>query len=262
MSQKQRLILCTYPSIFSDIILTAILKTNSVECVGLIYSTRIFSAQETWLNAAIRLCRQSGIEYAWMQCCQTEIYRGLRYFRRSSAKNIPVFYTKNINGLSGIHFLQQQQADIILLANFNQKVSAEVINTATQACINLHPSKLPAYKGVDPVFSALAAHESELGISLHHVNQAFDSGELISQAQLTVDRKRSVFFHQVGLFELGTQLIINYLHAFTPSSVNDISLQGGDYYSWPTRQQIQQFKRQSGSLINWVDYWAILRHYW
>lgn len=250
-----RVVLCSYPGIFADTVIKTLQEAQAIELVGLVYSQRIFSASENWMSGAIRMLKTSGLSYAILQFMQTDLYLLLRKFFHSvpTETTVPIYQTKNINTQAGLVFLKDLAADVILLANFNQKVSISVITSAAIACLNIHPSQLPRFKGVDPVFAALYANEQTLGVSVHYVDENFDSGDLIAQTLMPTDKNRSLFYHQLQLFQLGARLAAN---AITHIQTLARQTQNGDgnYDSWPTRVQIKDFKKRGGRLIKYTEY--------
>lgn len=93
--------------------------------------------------------------------------------------SISVFFVKGTHA-SLIEFLHRQQADYFVTACYPRKLDDEVISLASHTCINIHPSKLPAYRGPDPIFWQLRLGETDTGVSLHQINSVFDAGDLYS----------------------------------------------------------------------------------
>lgn len=71
--------------------------------------------------------------------------------------------------------------DLILVACFPYRLSPEVFRLPPVACWNLHPSLLPRYRGPYPVFWQLRAGERATGVTLHHVSERLDSGDVIAR---------------------------------------------------------------------------------
>ncbi|MBB4264870.1 phosphoribosylglycinamide formyltransferase [Roseospira visakhapatnamensis] len=77
-------------------------------------------------------------------------------------------------------------AEWICLAGFMRLLTATFVNTWTGRLLNIHPSLLPAYKGLHTHARALAAGEREHGCSVHFVVPDMDAGPLIGQARVPV----------------------------------------------------------------------------
>ncbi len=76
--------------------------------------------------------------------------------------------------------------DWIVLAGFMRVLSAGFVTRFLGRMINIHPSLLPKYRGLDTHARALAAGDSEHGASVHFVTPELDGGPVISQARLPV----------------------------------------------------------------------------
>ena len=92
---------------------------------------------------------------------------------------IPIFYAAGPES-ELLEFLFTQKADYFVLACYPRLLSEEVVALARLACINIHPSKLPAYRGPDPIFWQLKQGETDTGVSLHQVSHQLDSGDVYS----------------------------------------------------------------------------------
>ena len=100
-----------------------------------------------------------------------------------TANNIPVCYFAG-QEIELTEFLSQLSSDIFLLACYSNRLPAGIVQLADQECINIHPSILPRYRGVDPIFWQLRNGETNTGVTLHQVTQKFDSGDILSVSQV------------------------------------------------------------------------------
>lgn len=72
--------------------------------------------------------------------------------------------------------------EFIVVACWPYLIPDEVCNTANKAAMNIHPSILPAYRGVDPIRDQIENSEEEPGVSLHLLNNEFDAGDIVATA--------------------------------------------------------------------------------
>ncbi len=82
--------------------------------------------------------------------------------------------------------LQTWSPDVIVLAGFMRVLSAEFIDAVPCPMINLHPSLLPQYKGLDTHQRVLNAGDRLHGCSVHLVTSELDAGQILTQAVLEV----------------------------------------------------------------------------
>jgi len=82
--------------------------------------------------------------------------------------------------------LQESRAELIILAGYMRILSEEFTSRYSGCMINLHPSLLPLYKGLDTYNRVLLSGDSETGASIHFVTAGLDSGPIISQVKIPV----------------------------------------------------------------------------
>ena len=77
-------------------------------------------------------------------------------------------------------------AEIICLAGFMRVLTAKFVEAHAGRIMNIHPSLLPKYKGLDTHARALAAGDAEAGCTVHEVTAGLDSGKILGQARVPV----------------------------------------------------------------------------
>jgi formyltetrahydrofolate-dependent phosphoribosylglycinamide formyltransferase len=82
--------------------------------------------------------------------------------------------------------LRRHDVELIALAGYMRLLSPEFIRAWEGRILNIHPSLLPLYKGLDTHARALAAGDSWAGCSVHLVTEALDDGPVIAQAKVRV----------------------------------------------------------------------------
>jgi phosphoribosylglycinamide formyltransferase-1 len=82
--------------------------------------------------------------------------------------------------------IDASRADLICLAGYMRILSADFTKAYEGRLINIHPSLLPKYKGLDTHQRALDAGDKEHGCTVHFVNSEMDGGEIIAQAKVAV----------------------------------------------------------------------------
>ncbi len=78
------------------------------------------------------------------------------------------------------------QPDLVLLAGFMRILTAGFIRAFEGRLLNIHPSLLPRYPGLDTHAKALANGDAEHGASVHLVTEELDGGPVLLQASLSV----------------------------------------------------------------------------
>ncbi len=95
----------------------------------------------------------------------------------ANSNDLPICYFVGDNAQL-ITFLHLHSTSIFLLSCYPKKLPQSIIRLSTH-CINIHPSKLPRYRGVDPIFWQLRSGETETGVTLHEVTNSIDAGAIL-----------------------------------------------------------------------------------
>lgn len=82
--------------------------------------------------------------------------------------------------------LDAQRPDIVALAGFMRILTANFVQHYTGRMINIHPSLLPAYPGLDTHARALAAGDTHAGCTVHEVTPELDAGPILGQGRVRV----------------------------------------------------------------------------
>jgi phosphoribosylglycinamide formyltransferase-1 len=114
---------------------------------------------------------------------------------RAAEFNILTYLISNedASNTSFLHSLcENNKIDFIILAGYLRMIPKEFSGMFENRIINIHPSLLPKFGGKgmygDNVHRAvLKAGESESGISIHFVNEAYDEGEIIHQSRCSIE---------------------------------------------------------------------------
>jgi len=175
---------------------------------------------------------------------------GDRYFgyrRTAAARGIPVARVARVNGAGGQALLREWNPDLLVSVFFNQILAPSTLGLAALGGINGHPAALPRYRGVSPVFWALANGEPQVGFTVHRIDRGIDTGEVLAQARVAVrpeDTEHSLYWRLAGeslaLFDAALRRVASGGSAAARPLDGEPS-----YYSLPTREAVRRF-RQGG----------------
>jgi phosphoribosylglycinamide formyltransferase-1 len=88
--------------------------------------------------------------------------------------------------LALVELLRQHRIDWVVLAGYMRVVKDPLLNAFPGHIVNIHPSLLPAFKGLHAWEQALEAGVKETGCTVHFVNRDIDGGEIIAQQRVPV----------------------------------------------------------------------------
>jgi len=245
-----------------------LIADNDIELVGVINSTRVLSTKYSHLSGALKQIKTSGLRYSSYLFMITDVFKALQplflfqkwplrdVHRLAKLHDIPVHDTKDINSIDSVEFIRSGTPDFLLGSHFNQLIKKDVLALDSLQCINIHPSLLPKYQGVDPVFFAMNDEQKTIGVTVHRMAETFDSGEILMQRAYDVDKTKSLFFNNCLLFQEGIRLTLKWIKTdqkqLLPTSTENLI---GNYDSWPTSKNVNNFNKSGKRLISLFGLW-------
>lgn len=100
----------------------------------------------------------------------------------ASGNNIPTIYYKDI--YENIKALRN--FDLIIVAGWRYKIPKDIYSIPPKGCVVLHDSLLPKYRGFAPMNWALINGETETGVTLFHIVEEIDAGDIIGQKSVEI----------------------------------------------------------------------------
>lgn len=88
--------------------------------------------------------------------------------------------------------LQARQIDLICLAGYMRVLSGEFLDAYRGRILNIHPSLLPLFPGLDAQKQALAHQAKQSGCTVHYVDETLDGGPIIAQRVVAVHEDDTV----------------------------------------------------------------------
>ena len=122
--------------------------------------------------------------------------KGLNYANKSNINNIVIKYSNRKSFEDRLFkLLRRNNVDLICLAGFMRILSGKFIKKLNQTILNIHPSLLPKYKGLNTHNRAIQNKDKHSGATVHIVNNKLDSGKIILQKKVKIlksDSKKSL----------------------------------------------------------------------
>lgn len=83
--------------------------------------------------------------------------------------------------------LRENQVEFLCLAGYMRLVGPTLLSAYEEKIVNIHPSLLPAFPGLDAVGQAIEAGVKETGVTIHYVDAGMDTGPIIAQETVQID---------------------------------------------------------------------------
>ena len=219
--------------------LERLFDSTRIELAAIVLSTRVLHSDYGFLRGAWEQYRRSGLAYA--------LYLGASVAPRLNTRGVPMLRSKSIN--QDRAWIERIAPDLVVSAFFNHHIGEPVIAAARYGAVNIHPSLLPALKGVDPVFYARLQGRPALGVSLHRVTAAIDGGNLLAQRKLPVLERESVLAATARLYGEGAGLLLESIDAIAAGAAGAPQSGESSYFSWPNRAQVAELRRKGVRLF-------------
>ena len=88
--------------------------------------------------------------------------------------------------------LKEKDVEWIVLAGYMRIVTNVLLDAYPNRIINIHPSLLPDFRGLDAIGQAYRAKAERMGVSIHYIDSGLDTGSLIAQEGFDVDPKWTI----------------------------------------------------------------------
>lgn len=95
-------------------------------------------------------------------------------------RGIPVYTPKTLRDEAFASLLSEIDPELIVVVAYGKILPRSVLDYPKFGCINLHVSLLPKYRGAAPMQRAIMAGESETGVTIMHMADGVDTGDIIS----------------------------------------------------------------------------------
>lgn len=82
--------------------------------------------------------------------------------------------------------IKKLDIDLIILAGYMRLIGTTLLSAYEGRIINIHPSYLPEFPGLDAVGQALRAKVDRTGVTIHYVDSGMDTGPIISQQEIPI----------------------------------------------------------------------------
>lgn len=109
-------------------------------------------------------------------------------------------------------WFNRQRPDYCFVLGYKKKIDVSRLNEFRDKLFNIHPGKLPQYRGSSPIFWQLKNGEPSLGIAIHFMNERYDAGEIVWSRDIpNEDYYSSGFVEYIfsNLLVDGVQYILN-----------------------------------------------------
>ena len=254
-----RIAILTYESLQSRLIVQTLLDTFPHAITGILASEVAIPGKRGWA-AAWFLVRRTGLGFVGRKAIEIWLSRLAAWRNRAAPRSralpslremaaragVPIVGVVDVNGPEAHARLAAWRPDLLVSVNFNQRIEPQTTALARRGAINVHGALLPRYRGLFPYFWALADGAAESGVTVHWIDDHFDTGPVILQERIAIDDDETVFSLSLKGARAGARLtaraIAMIADGAVPTTPQDLG--AGNYCSWPTAADVRRLRRR------------------
>jgi folate-dependent phosphoribosylglycinamide formyltransferase PurN len=268
-----RIVILTYESFFSNLMTERLIKQLPGQVVGIVRSDCLVYGK-SHVNSLLFLWQRTGLRFVVRKALELFQNRALAIGFRLTGRqpkvhslrdmralhNIPLIDSADVNHPDTLAQLEAWQPDLAISIYLNQWIKKPLMDLPSLGIINIHPALLPRHRGVYPYFWVIAAGETETGVTVHWVDEKFDTGEILLQEKIAVSSADTVLFLSYKSSLLGADMLVqavNLIAAGSPPRQPQDDNQT-NYHSWPTPRDQRRFDQNGGRYGTILGLWKYM----
>jgi methionyl-tRNA formyltransferase len=255
-----RVVFLSSGGILGDAVLERLLSCGKFEVVGVVRSRRVMIRGAGFLRGALAYFARCGIPYTVYIWTITTFAEFVGFATgtgsitaRARRVGIQVLHSADINSPAGHGFIEALRPDLLVTAHFDQKIYPPLCDRPGLAAINIHPSPLPLFRGLEPVLHAMLENEKTLGATVHRLVESIDAGAVVESEKIQADPRDSVLRSMRRLMILGVELLVNCTPAALAFGNGRPQCGPESYRSWPTARQVRRLYFSGKQLLKIRD---------
>jgi len=123
-----------------------------------------------------------------------------------------------------VEHLKSYAADVMVVAAYGLILPQSVLNVPRFACLNIHGSLLPRWRGAAPIQRAILAGDAQTGITIMRMEAGLDTGPMLAMRGVTIDARDTASTVHDRLAAVGAELLLDVLNDL-PAALNRAQVQ-------------------------------------
>ena len=137
-------------------------------------------------------------------------------------RGIEVLQPATLKDPDAVAGLAEFEPDVLVVAAYGLILPQSVLDIPTKACVNVHASLLPRWRGAAPIQAAILAGDAETGISLMEITAGLDSGPVYVEEALAIGRQETAGELHDRLAVLGGELLVRHFDAIVSGEIEAV----------------------------------------
>jgi methionyl-tRNA formyltransferase len=136
---------------------------------------------------------------------------------------LPVEQPATLRESSAVEQLQRWSADVMVVAAYGLLLPPAILETPRLGCINIHASLLPRWRGAAPIQRAIAAGDTESGVTIMQMEAGLDTGPMLLARAVAIDARETGASLHDRLASLGAQALLDALDAIAQGTATPLA---------------------------------------
>jgi methionyl-tRNA formyltransferase len=245
LTTPPRVVFLSSGGLLGDLVLRRLQQSGKFHIVGVVRSRRVMMRGAGFLRGAAAYFLRCGIIYTVYIWTITTFAEFVGLFTgsgsitaRAKRSGLPVLHARDLNNEEGRDFVQNLQPDLVISAHFDQKLYPPLCDSTEHPEVNVHPSPLPRYRGLEPVLHAMKNRDTLLGVTVHRLAESIDSGCILASEEIKPDPRHSVLRATYELYGHGARLLAHSAEQALQPVAGKSQAGEPSYHSWPGGRDI------------------------
>jgi methionyl-tRNA formyltransferase len=157
---------------------------------------------------------------------------------------LPVEQPVTLREPTAVERLQRWSADVMVVAAYGLLLPQSILQTPRLGCINIHASLLPRWRGAAPIQRAIAAGDTQTGVTIMQMEAGLDTGPMLLTRAVSIDARETAATLHDRLATLGAQALLDALDEIAAGTARP-RVQPTDGVTYATKL------RKEEALIDW-----------
>lgn len=118
---------------------------------------------------------------------------------------------RNVNNEESLNVIRETEPDLLVTVAFGQLMESTILKMTRYGIMNLHPSLLPRYRGASPIQSAIAAGDTQTGVTVLQTDGGWDSGPIYAAESVAIGSHDTAPMLSNKLAVVGSRLLVQTL---------------------------------------------------
>ncbi len=160
--------------------------------------------------------------------------------------SLPVSQPLSLKDPEALQSLQSLGADLMVVAAYGLILPKPVLDAPAFGCLNIHASLLPRWRGAAPIQRAIAAGDSETGVTIMQMDVGLDTGDMLHVKKCPIDSNTTGQQLHDTLSAIGSEALLETLDMLSANNLQPVA-QDNSLATYAEKL------KKSEAVINWQD---------